>query len=147
MYNPVPHNSWKATSRCQWVNPTLSTSAQSGESCPPEICEVTTIGWAPPHSTQHTPPIVAGKTMHASHQWHSFVWTQGVYTPNLMVYLSSSLLTLQKTGCSAYILFLDKSIAYFLRLNPRLLDKPKFNLAHWVKFLTLDEASIRTSLV
>ena len=26
------------------VHPTLSTSAQSAESCPPEICEVTTIG-------------------------------------------------------------------------------------------------------
>ena len=109
------------------VNPTLSTSAQSGESCPPEICDVTTIGWAPPHSTQHTSPIVAGKTMHASHQWHSFVWTQGVYTPNLMVYLScfaSDIGIFRVFRCSAWFLrtnpshIVSRKYPIFLRLNP-----------------------------
>ena len=69
---------------------------------------------------------VAGKTMHASHQWHSFVWTQGVYTPNLMVYLSCSLLTLQfrlfrmifgqiMTNPSHFV---SRKYPIFLRLNP-----------------------------
>jgi hypothetical protein len=156
------------------VNPTLSTSAQSGESCPPEICEVTAIGWAPPHSTQHTPPIVAGKIMHASHQWHSFAWTQGVYTPNLMVYLvylSCSLLTLQfrvfrvifgqiMTNPSHIVRRTYPILSYhtchclhmffcaiFLRISHRNMDEPNIRTAHCVNFLTLDEANIRTSLV
>ena len=113
MYNPVPHNSWKATSRCQWVNPTLSTSAQSEESCPPEM----TVKWQPsdePHLIAHnTRPLLlrVKPCMPPTSDIVSscFVWTQGVYTPNLMVYLSSSLLTLQKTWCSAYYFWTNPS--------------------------------------